>query len=261
MKKTIFKKHWVIFSIICINLLFAFNLYAQDLIIRKNNQAEKGRIVEVTLDSVKYNPINESDDNKRSISKEEVLIIVYDDGNYESFYLHDKEVSEISKKGKYGRRAIRQLGYIPLYSENTSGYSNASRYGINYSVGHIKDNRPLGFLFELGINVFTEGYFDGEEKVLDNYNMMMTVLFGAMVKIYKSNKFLLYGKVAGGGVANVSLLKEPEEFFSYNDYKLDYNYNLALGFNYKLGRKFGLYAEGGLSRIQMLQAGISFMID
>jgi len=245
------------------------SLHAQDLIIKKDNQGKKVKILEVTSKTIRYKQFENLEGPEHNIDIDDILVIVYENGHYQSFYNVDgkqlkdsgDEKTKGEKVGPYGRRTLRQLGYVVMYSESTSNFENASRYGINYSVGHIKDERPVGYLFEMGMNLFKQGLYEEEEKVLDNYNLMLSIMFGTIVKIYKREKLLVYGKAAFGGIVSASVLKEPEEFFSYNTYKLNYNYNLALGVNYKLTKKFGLYAEGGYSRIQVLQAGISFMID
>lgn len=257
----------LIFTTLCLTTIISY-AGAQDLIIKKDNNGLKVKVLKTAGGKITYKLYDNQDGPDQEMDLDEVLMVVYENGSWQSYYKdiseeEEKQSSETisGKKGEHGRRSLTQLGYPLFYRENAGDYSNAFRHGLILSKGYIKDDRPLGFLTEVQLNVFRQQFLDEEEVMLEHYNVMFSLMFGMMIKFYKSKKFLVYGKIAGGGVAVNSVLKEPGSFFEYDITKFDYNYNLAAGVNYKLGKKFGLFAEGGYSRIQFAQAGISFMID
>jgi hypothetical protein len=134
---------------------------------------------------------------------QELLVNVSSTSKGDSISSPSTQDTYIKKKGKNGRRPYRQLGYAFVFRENTFNVQNAFRHGLMYSSGHIKDKSPVGFLSEFFFGVYSQKN-QSFSREIDHLALTGTLLFGILIKFFKSDKILVYGKAGGGVVASNS---------------------------------------------------------
>ncbi len=87
-------KHLLLF----IFLLFSFNLIAQDIIIKRNGDEIKSKILEITSETIKYKKFEFQDGPIRNINISDVFMVIYENGEREKFTttenLNSKEVAQ-----------------------------------------------------------------------------------------------------------------------------------------------------------------------
>jgi hypothetical protein len=181
------------------------------------------------------------------------------------FQINEEEFDP-KKKGKNGRRKYRQLGYSFLFKEYSHENPESFRYGTSFSSGHIKDRASVGYLWELLSDSYTQSK-DTEEGLYEEVIANVSLLFGTIFKLYKTDRFLVYGKTSAGVMGSVSIQTFDSKADIYDlelvasDYAFSYNYKASAGINFKLIKSFGLFCEAGYSRTVYCQAGIAFLYD
>ncbi len=109
---------------IFILLLMLINLsaYSQDILIKKNGDDMKVKVVEITKDEIKYKKIENLDGPVYSILKNETFMIRYQNGTKETFIepQNDKNVNEINTfSNSINKNSILPVGtMVKFTSEN-----------------------------------------------------------------------------------------------------------------------------------------------
>lgn len=67
------------------SLLLSFNLIAQDIIIKKNGDEIKSKILEITSEVIKYKKFESQDGPVRNINIPDIFMVIYENGEIEKF--------------------------------------------------------------------------------------------------------------------------------------------------------------------------------
>jgi hypothetical protein len=181
----------ILFWVSC--FLYSSNSFSQDLIVKKNGEEIKARVIEIGDIFIKYKSFSEIDGPAREISKSLVFLIKYEDGSREIM-----RSSEIQSSG-----AIENLGQLNLAF--TSKHSSVSlTYGISGLIG-------LGGAFQSGDGLRFRGYLLGPLNI--HFNKAITdeisLRFGpslmyyhqefSVSNLYNANTDLFFGGITLGG--------------------------------------------------------------
>lgn len=80
-------------------LLVGYSANAQDIIVKNNGDEIKSNVVEITLkDEIKYELYHGSNDSLRTLSADNVFMIIYENGKREVFKDEKNDTEEVSKK-------------------------------------------------------------------------------------------------------------------------------------------------------------------
>ena len=123
---------------------FIFTSFAQDVIYKKNGGKIEGKIIEITIESLKYKAIDHMDGPTRNIPLYEVYMIKYGNGKEEFF----------NKENPKGKRKER------FFSNKKNRYFLSVATGFGQSYGGIgirlqgRIGRILGFGYHAGVGYF-----------------------------------------------------------------------------------------------------------
>ena len=100
---------YLLIPLLLVNLFFAKNLYAQDIIILKNGQEVESKIVKINHKDIRFSRYQATDEDHYSLGKEKIYKIIYENG--EEFLVENFEMIKIKDKELEGE----DLAVIPRY--------------------------------------------------------------------------------------------------------------------------------------------------
>jgi len=120
------------FPALLLSLFFlsAANILAQDIIIKKNKEEIKAKVLEIGLEEIKYKPANDPDGPTISIAKDEVWKIKFEKG---SEWLNSPDPYDVSSavEVRDKSRAIKFEFFSPLFGKIAFGYEQMLKVGMN----------------------------------------------------------------------------------------------------------------------------------
>ncbi|MBI4645517.1 MAG: hypothetical protein HY738_02710 [Bacteroidia bacterium] len=189
--------------------IFLFNtVFAQDIIVLKNGDEVKAKVMEVGIDSIKYKAFNNLEGLPVSISKAEIFMIKYENGSKESFkqtIVAKQETIDSSeiKLNMYYRQCKKSgsaiaLSFIPIAGPTISHcYSKKNiGWGILLSIGQI------GSLILIGTG-------QHDEKITSPYSG-----YTSYETVYEPAYYL--GVVCFFGIPVISAISSADNVKKYN---------------------------------------------
>ncbi len=152
-------KKLFIFSAIILRLTVA--LQAQDKIFQSDGTKIEGKVIEISESRIKYKKFNMPPDSPvYSLSKNEVLMVVYENGSHEVFKTEDAAVSsEPAAEPAFQRRRVmgfdlfqHYYGNVAWFIERVKSPLYAMRFTMYFNYRNEKDRE--GFPIEYGFSVF-----------------------------------------------------------------------------------------------------------
>lgn len=160
-----FKKITFIFSLILISFV---NLYGQDLIILKDNSEIKSKVIEISEALIKYRKASNLNGPTYTISKAEILMIIYENGERELFNYDDKKQKNIKIRNAIslelslqGSFLIRDEPFSNL-DGNMTGISKIPSFRLAYNINTKKNT----------IIIFNAGISSMRGKASDSINIL-----------------------------------------------------------------------------------------
>ena len=210
-------------------LALGINSTAQDLITRKNGQDVKVKIIEVGVSEVKYKRAENPNGPTYTVSKEEILLIKYENGQKEIFHSDSIGIESISKNEVSSSNYVvtERDGFdqdiLPIETGEITWYGHVNINGLSINDMSTK-------LTQWGNQ---KGFVLSQKR-----NDSGVILFSGTFKISKgkgreylcNNSICFY--VGSGGykyeIKNVYLTRQTLEFLYYNhDKKLVKNLETA----------------------------------
>lgn len=210
-------------TIVLFLLITPTMLLSQDLIVKRNNDTITCKVKEVGIDEIKYSLPTFPDDVAFSIDKENVLKIVFRNGNEMKF---SKEMTNPENYADNKKNAWKLDFISPLTGNLTFGYEHSIKPGRSFEVA-------LGII-GAGVNVNED----------DNGGLFIK----AGYKFIRSPDFYLrgmrYAHVLKGGYVR------PEfQLGYYNTDETEYNYDYSAGYSSRIERNINVITGAFLLNI------------
>jgi hypothetical protein len=215
-------------------LLVAFtgNIFAQDIIIKRNGDELKSRVLEITSESIKYKEFEFQDGPIRNLKISEVFMIIYENGKRESFAaLENKNPKQVTKAEVPVVKEVPVKRYKGNYFMLGNGLGN-SYGGIGLRVQG-RFGGKTGFGFHGGV-----GYRPDGDKIFVSGGIKFFPYKG----IYLNTQFGYTGYE-----------KYSSSYYTSAKYKLLYGPSFLVGIDQVWGRRVGLGFNAGL--------GVSYNIN
>lgn len=254
----------LVFTVLAANLC-----YAQDEIYKKNGEKIECKIEEIGSEKIKYHKSDNIDGPLYSIYKKDVLVIIYDNGNYE--YPNVKEpIKTEEQKSEFGETESDE----PYTDFNRNFISvnplNLFHGNVNFAYRHLFKNGKVALRFPVKIGFGNDDnvsyYLPSaiDQKVIGS--LEMDVLFcpaGQHLVSYVT------GLGIEGGLMNIFYLEksvfvagglEDEYSTTSSPYASLYYYN---GFSIEAGKNFGISVLLGLGPKKFLDVDkrTEFMVN
>jgi hypothetical protein len=236
-----------ILLLLLVNLLSPFYItYGQDVIVKKNGEEVKGKVVLVGKKNIQYKNFEDPEFSNQTIDIEKVKKIRFEDGTEKIFDHYLRHYIGISVGGSDA------LGDFASdnYNNSKAGYAySGSQYyldgglylvknfGITMTAGAFRNPMNFGRLKDpfnnqnLNVDVSYPG--GGDNKYLGGY-----IMAGPLYSLKIGKVLAIDTKVLTG----IFSLKTPEYALMYNDYQ-----NKRYTFNYGIGKGATLGVMGGLA--------------
>jgi hypothetical protein len=218
-------------------------IFAQDLIVKQNGDEIKSKILEITIETIKYKDFEFQDGPTRNINISDVFMIIYENGKREKFsVLQSQNSEEENPISKENNGNVNKRGFIGL------------ELGANVPIGKFADANDGAAKLGFQLNLINFGYLFS-----DNIGITAT-WFGAVNPI----DGFTYSKWSHGGILVGPLFSFPVSekvvwdikpmigmswaFISNSSLETD----LSVAFNIGTGFRFNI------SRLIALTSGIDF---
>jgi len=242
-----------ILLILLAGMMLSGSLSAQDSIfIKLDNSLILAKVVEVTVDMIKYKNFNQPDGPIRSIEKSDINKILYEDGTVEEF--NEVVKPEEEKNNNYDQYSnyekpekTEQTGY-----ENGKYFLVGAGYGNSYGGIGVKFagrfGGILGFGFHGGIGYLP--FVENESSSNPDIKGLVAYSAGFQFFFYK----WLYADLQFGVFGQERV--EYSYYYYYNYYSYyDYSYkeealygpSILVGGDFIFGKHFGFNAASGFS--------------
>lgn len=220
--------------------LFVNQIFAQDIIVKKNGDEIKSKIVEIATETIKYRDFDFQDGPIRNINISDVFMVIYENGKREKFTKSEQEdnKNEKSKSGYIGNYFMIGIGYGNSYGglgiRGQWRIGGKQGFGIHYGAGYLPE-API--LATVGLKFFPyKGFYLNAQFGLTGYEEKFEYTYNGT----KYESRLLYGPsfLIGG----------------------DFNWGrvVGYGFNVGLGLTYNINAEN-FSNVT-LAADLGFII-
>ena len=230
------KMNYFVFAIITIFL--TINANAQDKIVLKTGSNIEAKVLEINQTDVKYKKFNNLEGPTFTTHKNEIHMIIYENGENEIFkdevpqiYQNDKNI--VTKKNEKLRKNRFEVSFAATGYGFGTDYDTESYGGFNSAVSYeriLNDSGLLGLRFKGDI-----GFTEYDETI---------ATFGVALNVYpfKNAKWLYVGpSVKFGGIA-------------YEDYYGDIESASYLGLGLNLGSQFQI------TKLFGIRAGLEYDI-
>ena len=195
-------------------------LFAQDVIVKRNGDQIKSKILEITAESIKYKDFDFQDGPIRNIKISDVAIILYENGKRESFTQpQNQAVSQVSREEVSAEKETPRNTYKGNYFMLGSGFGNS--YGIVGYKAQARFGGKVGFGFHCGI-----GFIPDEDQIA----------FSAGLKFFPYKGLYLNTQMGA--------LRYRDYFsasgFSYDETDWEFCPSFLVGIDQVWGRKVGI---------------------
>ncbi len=269
MRKNLLKNLTVTFFIV-----LSLKNYAQDFIIKKNTEEIKCKVVEIEENKIKYKSFDNLNGPIYSISKDEVFMIKYENGQKETFNTTnttktENKTDDKTNKGVFDYKHILAIG-MSSYHPILNAFENL---GDGKGGGFCLMLRGSSFMNKKKTISLTSDFVLLKAKIVDYayydeyYNVRYANInytgYGFIEKIdfhwlrTKTGSFYS-GLGIGYIIGNISA-SNGKEYIDINNilglaWQLD-----ALGIQSRLAPNFGLFSELGYGYEGVFQFGVQFM--
>lgn len=218
-------------------------LFAQDVIIKRNGDEIKSKVLEINQNTIKYKEFDFQDGPIRNISINDVFMIIYENGKRESFKkpVQQPAVAEIeTENNNINTNPAKEQKEITKKRYNGSYFMLGTGYGNSYGGLGITIQQRAGGIVGVGYHIGV-GYFPNA-PVLASVGIKFYFFKG----LYIDNQFGLTGW---------------EEHYSYSsngDYNYDshllYGPSALIGGDFTWGHKVGFGFNAGLGATYNINA-------
>lgn len=206
-------------------LLLSIKLFAQDVIVQKNGNTILSKVVEIGATEVKYKKFSNLNGPMYTITKAEILVINYENGEKESFS-NAQASSSVVNSNNIGKRMLSDNELLKI-----DAYNNM----VPQRVKKLRKKAWIGGIICVGIGgaVFTNymSYGDKELGFIGGTFILGGVIY-AGVNLYKANKLQ---KEFDSYVYSTPIFQENIKFGNGS--------MLSAGVDFIKGKKFG-YTPG-----------------
>ena len=256
--------------LICIFLVSA--LHAQDRIILNNGDEIQSKVLEIEERHIKYKKFENLNGPSYSISKPDVLMILYENGTKDLFNnslepmpesqarenttsAFTESVSQAKKEPKINTGGV---GYIPFIN-------NAQQYGgsdgiVSFGIG-MEDYGARKGKVGFGWNWLFSGTVI-ENSLLTTEVFTLAMGLGPGIYAFSNDHFRLWAGAYGGVYyAFGSTTYSSSAFGTFEDQEIshfDFYYNISLTATYLFSKTLGIYAKGGYSNIDLFSVGLAW---
>lgn len=211
-------------KILILILIISNTAFAQDIIVKKNGEEVKSKIIEITNSEIKFKDFDFQDGPTRNISVNEVFMIIYENGKRETFN-NEETVSEkssstqVSSKKYKGDYFMAGVGWGNSYGGNgvraqlRRSIGENSGYGFHAGVGYYPDApvlASLGAKYFPYRDLYVNAQFGlvGYDYDYDSYRYDEGLMFGPSILVggdWTWGDKIGFGFNAGiGGTYNIS---------------------------------------------------------
>ncbi|MGZ2369690.1 hypothetical protein ACXR6G_07870 [Ancylomarina sp. YFZ004] len=214
-------------------------IFAQDIIIKRNGGEIQSKILEITIETIKYKKFDNQTGPIRNIAKSDVFMIIYENGEREKFELKKETIQKQTNSPSYNHEPTN---YVEKNNKlETASEKPKSNYKGKYFMLGMGYGNSYG-----GLGIRTQWRFGGDQGFgfhagvgyLPDYDIMASVglKFFPYKNFYINSQFGIFGY-------------EESYEFSYNSYGYynDYGYeyealygpSLMVGGDWTWGDKVG----------------------
>lgn len=231
-------------KILLILTLVPLLTFAQDNIILKNGEEINTKIMEINVSNVKYKKYNNQDGPLYTISKDEIFLIKYSNGEKE---ILSNTSSNNSKSKNIKNKKILISGASTFYYQNTfenDNFYSSSNLNLTASVGgFLTRNFVLGASFAILSNTSS------------NYSSTSTVI-GPYIRGYNKNFYSQVGYTLGEGVNALSIGLGHQLFLNESE-SVSLNPTIIyFSRNYTSSNVTNIYGDPSISNPSYSQDGI-----
>lgn len=223
-------KNSILYSLIALLLFILMHsqTFSQDIIVRTNNDSIRAKVVQITMDKIKFKYINQKDSPVLEIHKNNVKQIIYENGSKLTIVYNSYEIPSdmvIHERA----HAIKVDLFAPLLNHFTFGYEMKLKLGTNLEIK----------ASIIGTNISTfishaEGYFikSGIKfiRLSDSYARGLKYIHPLKGSYFKPE--FIFGQYKKD---------ESHEIISYTHYAID----IVFGRQYLLSKTIALDYYGG----------------
>jgi len=218
-----------------------FNLFSQDIIVKKDGSEIKAKVVEIDLQKIKYKEFDFQNGPIRNIDKSDVFMIIYQNGKRENFNNDNpqlKEQKKIKTQKKSDNTPINKKGFSFIVEANTfylfffpkSRFLNYTKYIENIKFKfYVDDDYWFNIFSSFETNISSKYNFNNTLGIKSGFGVEYLEFTGSSSSDFESDD----GRYVGSGYAtddiNITYLQIP--------------ISLVLTF----GQKIGLNLESGVS--------------
>jgi len=225
-------------KILILILLISNIAFSQDIIVKKNREEIKSKIIEITSSDIKFKEFEFQDGPTRNVPITEVFMIIYENGKRETFNQESSKNTYSNQNNNEFRKKRLNLDLIAIGENGPTS--------ISYEI--INEDGSRGIEFPVSV------YFNGDGVV--GYTI------GANLKYYVSSK---QGK---GFYVGPSLGLGAFDWYNYDYYydtSTDFSVYLGvkLGYQFQISELFGINLAGnagGISNFDDFDGAYSFNI-
>jgi hypothetical protein len=135
-------------------------LFSQDIIVKRNGDELKSRVLEITSESIKYKEFEFQDGPIRNIKVSEVFMIIYENGKRESFVaVENKNPNQVAKP------EVPVVKEVPVKRYKGNYFMLGTGVGNSYGGIGLKAQARFGGKTGLGIHAGA-GYLPEADKIL-----------------------------------------------------------------------------------------------
>jgi hypothetical protein len=205
------------FKLLFIFLIISQLIYSQDIITLRNGDQIKAKVIEVSIETIKYKDFDFQDGPLRNLKVSEVLVINYQNGQKDVFtqpkapIIEEKARPEVPKKVYKGNYFMIGTGY-----------------GISYGGLGVRLQGRFGGAVGMGIHAGV-GYFPG-----------YSVLVGGGLKFFPFRGLYIDTQFGMTGYETYSEIWSGSYNSSYSDENALYGPTLMIGIDQVWGRRVGI---------------------
>jgi len=207
-------------------------IFAQDIIVKKNGDEVKSKIIEITSSEIKYKEFDFQNGPTRNIGVYEVFMIIYENGKRETFNKNEITNTEVINKANPNTQ-VSSDEYKGNYFMLGSGYGNS--YGGIGLRAQWRRGGKQGFGWHVGVGYFPDA----------------PILASAGVKFFPYKDLYINAQFGLVGYENTY------DYYGYEE-ELMYGPSMMIGGDWTWGGKIGFGFNAGVGATYQLNAGEYF---
>jgi len=205
-------------------------IFAQDIIVKQNGDEIKSKILEITIETIKYKEFKFQDGPTRNINISEVFMIIYENGEREKFTTTESQTLKEKTKNVAVSIKNNMTGDLGLNNDFKDNYVMlGTGYGNSYGGLGMRLQWRKSLSGDLGLGVHAGmGYLPNTNRNIDPFLSSFGVKFFPYRDLYINLQFGTTGK---------------DVYYNYH-YYYDYYFNtygpsLLIGGDWTWGNKVG----------------------